>query len=138
MAEWKEKDELIEKARLEDERDPQRNRRYGKNKNAEEKDREHPNRHEVTPGRIFGLYKFPKNGDWDSEWVKRDNFIWWNTDAMEFANNRGFWPPDKLFKVRIVCSPVKKSDICLVERISDGKLCVVPIKQLYFVNGRGI
>jgi hypothetical protein len=139
MADWPTKEELLVEARVREQLGHERNLTGGRK--TEPKPREYPHRHELTPGDVFAIGYFPSTVEgvdpsvklpWRERWaVRRIKSYFEYPDG-----NRGgmgfLYTYEKAWRVRIVCSPGKNSNICLVERCCDGKLGVVDIDRIKF------
>lgn len=140
MAEQKTKEELIQKAQLEDLKDPPRNKRGGNKNKDTEKERTHPRSCDLIAGQVYALNTFPR--DLAPEPL-RDHKTYVGNKlvpyryAWDYSND---WTLSLryYFRVRLVCEPIKNSKITLVELISNGALAVIEIEDLRFVPPDGI
>lgn len=87
----------------------------------------------LFPGALFGLSYFPKDRNGvsdDSPYVYTRHY-----DEVDFPDDdRKWWGWRKLWRVRLVTTPVGKQDWVLVQRTSDHKLGVVKYGHLKFIT----
>jgi hypothetical protein len=130
----KNKQELIEQARIA-ETQVSRAVRPGA-RNSEPKEQTRPNSYELVPGGIYALSSFCSDDAPPPYRNAPTHYVGGERVKKVYYWEYGDWSAvhRHYFRVRMRCTPIKNSKIALVELISTGKLAIVEVNEIQFIQ----